>query len=194
MTTIYLVRHAKPMANWGEAIDPGLDTLGLQQANYAAKELQPLGPLDLYTSPLRRCMETAAPLAKLWHRDAMVFEQVAEIPSPPLSVQARQHWLGEAMQGTWSQLQANSPVGSPDFLQWRRELLQSVQALRADSVIYSHYIAINVLVGAAQRHERVISFKPGHASVTILKVSPHDISIVKVGDEAAAGSSVFLGR
>jgi len=102
MNTLYLVRHAKTRATWGEATDPGLDATGVSQAERTADELQRrLAPLALYTSPLRRCVETAQPLASLWQTPAQLLPQVAEVPSPPLSTAERAQWLAAGMQGTW---------------------------------------------------------------------------------------------
>jgi broad specificity phosphatase PhoE len=193
MTTHYLVRHAKPAATWGEATDPGLDATGVAQAEQTANELRTRLPqVSLYTSPMRRCVETAQPLARLWQVDAALLPEVAEIPSPPLSMQDKQQWLAAGMQGTWSQLQARSPAGSPDFLAWRETLLNKLRNLKTDSVIYTHYVAINVVVGAAQGHDRVLSFRPGHASVTAIDVIGQDFVIRQLGVEADGG--VLLGK
>jgi broad specificity phosphatase PhoE len=193
MTIHYLVRHAKPAATWGEATDPGLDATGIAQAERTASELQARLPkLPLYTSPLRRCFETAQPLANLWQTTAALLPEVAEVPSPPLSTEARAQWLAAGMQGTWAQLQVNSPLGSPDFLGWRQTLLGRLRSLKTDSVIYSHYIAINVVVGAAQGHDRVLSFRPGHASVTTIEIVDNGFVVRQLGIEADGG--ILLGR
>jgi hypothetical protein len=96
------------------------------------------------------------------------------------------------MQGTWTELQARSPSGSPDYLAWRDTLLRALRELKADSVIYSHYIAINVVVGAAQGNDRVISFSPGHASVTTIAVEGGRFSVRELGEQAQSG--ILLGR
>ncbi len=114
------------------------------------------------------------------------------MPSPPLSMAERAKWLAAGMQGTWAQLQANSPPGSPNFSQWRETLLNTLRTLRSDAVIYSHYIAINVVVGAAQGHDRVISFRPGHASVTTIEIANGGFVVRQLGVEADGG--VLLGR
>jgi broad specificity phosphatase PhoE len=194
MTKLYLVRHAKPAATWGESTDSGLDATGIEQAEQTALRLQhTLSPLALYTSPLRRCRETAAPLAQRWQREAQVFSEVAEIPAPAMPMEQRKHWLATGMQGSWAQLQASSPAGSPDYLAWRNTLLRSLRELNADSVIYSHYIAINVVVGAAQGNERVISFSPGHASVTTIEVRSGQFVVTELGAEVQGGG-IMLGR
>lgn len=193
MTTLYLVRHAKPAATWGEATDPGLDATGASQAQRTAGQLQQrLAPLDVFTSPLRRCVETAQPLTALWNRPATLLPQVAEVPSPPLSIPERARWLAAGMQGTWAQLQASSPPRSPDYAAWREQLLNALRSMQSDAVIYSHYIAINVVIGAAQGHDRVISFRPGHASVTTVAVVDGVFVIRELGAEAEGG--VLLGR
>jgi broad specificity phosphatase PhoE len=194
MTILYLVRHAKPAANWGESTDSGLDATGIAQAEQTATRLQQtLAPLALYTSPLRRCVETAAPLAQRWQRDALVFPEVAEIPSPAMPMDQRKEWLAAGMQGTWAQMQASSPNGSPNYLAWRDTLLRALKGLTTDSVIYSHYIAINVVVGAAQGNDRVISFSPGHASVTAIAVEGERFAVRELGAEVQGGG-IMLGR
>lgn len=193
MTTLYLVRHAKPAATWGEATDPGLDATGVAQAERTASQLhQRLAPIGVYTSPLRRCVETAQPLTALWNAKAQLLPQVAEVPSPPLSIAERAKWLAAGMQGTWVQLQASSPPGSPDYAAWREQLLHALRSMQSDAVIYSHYIAINVVIGAAQGHDRVISFRPGHASVTTVELTNGLFIVRELGVEADGG--VLLGR
>jgi broad specificity phosphatase PhoE len=198
MTMLYLVRHAKPAATWGEAIDPGLDAQGQEQAEYRAVDLNARLPqIPIYTSPLKRCKETSHPLTALWQSSATILPEVAEIPSPPLSPAERQTWLAMGTQGTWAQLQASSPPGSPDYLVWRTTLLDALRNLKSDSVIYTHYIAINVAVGAAQGHDRVLSFRPGHASVTTLEVVGTRIVVRELGVENGVENSstgVLLGQ
>lgn len=186
MPKLYLVRHAKPVAGWGQDPgDPGLDDTGVAQAEAVTQELgAKLAPLPLYTSPMRRCQETAAPLVRLWKQPAHLFHALAEIPSPPLPIAARHAWLTAAMQGTWAELQAGAPPGSPDFLAWRRELLAALSGIRGDSVIFSHFIAINAVIGAVQASDALVSFRPDHASVTVVETVGPKFRIVTLGREA----------
>jgi bisphosphoglycerate-dependent phosphoglycerate mutase len=115
MPILHMVRHAKPAATWGEAVDPGLDDTGHAQAQTAAKTLNPLGPIPIYSSPLNRCRETAEPLCSLWQRQAEILKPVAEIPSPPLPLSEKQKWLHASMQGTWRQMQEARRKVRPTF-------------------------------------------------------------------------------
>ena len=150
MATLYLVRHAKPASTYGDSLDPGLDDTGMTQAVRAADELKNLpNRLPVYTSPLRRCRETARPLADAWGVQPIVLPEIGEVPSPPLSLQERQEWLRKAMASDWANLQASAPPESPNYSAWRSALLDAICAMAGDAVIFSHFIAINVVIGAA---------------------------------------------
>lgn len=167
------------------------------QAARVAEELIALPhPLPVYTSPLRRCRETARPLAKAWAVQPIVFDAIGEVPSPPLSLSERQAWLRKGMASDWPTLQATAPAGSPDYAAWRSALLDAVKAMAGDAVIFSHFIAINVVVGAARNSEQVVSFRPDHASVTVVEAGENGISIKALGREvgSAGEASVLLGR
>ena len=107
MTRLHLVRHGRATAGWDVDPDPGIDELGRLQAAAAAERLAPLGPLPILSSPLRRCRETAEPLAQAWGRAVAIEPRVTEIPSPEgVPMDERVAWLRAAMQGTWAELGA----------------------------------------------------------------------------------------
>jgi broad specificity phosphatase PhoE len=185
MPKLYLIRHARPAASWGEHADPGLDATGQQQAEEASRTLaQTLDPVPIYTSPLRRCRETAQPLGRSWQQAAEVLGSVAELPSPPLPVAARREWLRGAMQGTWRDLSDRAPAGSPDYLAWRQTLLDSLERLPQTSVVFSHFIAINVAVAAALARDDVVCFRPDHASITCVEAENGRLRIIELGRQA----------
>jgi broad specificity phosphatase PhoE len=185
MPRLYLIRHARPAAAWGEEADPGLDATGQQQAEAAARTLaQTRDHMPIHTSPLRRCRETARPLERLWQRLADVLEPVAELPSPPLHLRERQQWLRQAMRGTWRELNDLAPAGSPDYLAWRQTLLDSLYHLPQNSVVFSHFIAINVAVAAALSREDVVCFWPDHTSITCVDAENGSVRLVDLGRQA----------
>lgn len=185
MPFIHLVRHARPSAGWGQDSDPGLDPVGISQARATAAELvKAVDRAPIYSSPLRRCRETALALEQSWDRVAEICHPVAEIPAPPLDLTARHAWLMQSMRGTWDELQQAAPTGSPDYRQWRDTLLAYLLSLRSDCVIFTHYIAINVAVGASRNDNAVACFKPDHASVTTIETAGSSLRVVQLGREA----------
>jgi broad specificity phosphatase PhoE len=185
MARLYLIRHARPSTTWGEEPDPALDAIGRGQAEAAAQALsETLERMPIYTSPLRRCRETAHPLERLWQRKADVFEPIAEIPSPPVDRRLKQQWLKEAMLGTWQDLNRSAPPGSPDYLAWRQALLNALARMSGDSVIVTHFIAINVVVGTAQSRDDVVCFRPDHASVTCVEMANEGVRLLELGQQS----------
>jgi broad specificity phosphatase PhoE len=178
MAKITMVRHGKAEAGFGGAMDPGLDALGREQAQAVAQKLKSLGPLPILSSPLARTQQTAAPLAKLWGVTPVIEEAVAEIPSPKLaSLEERAVWLRKLMSGSWRDV-------PPDLATWREHGIATVAAIAQDTVIFSHYVALNVIAGAALNDDRVIVFSPDNCSVTVFETDGTTLRLIEKGQEA----------
>ncbi|MCZ6888590.1 MAG: histidine phosphatase family protein [Gammaproteobacteria bacterium] len=177
MAKIRMVRHGKAAAGFDGHLDPGLDDLGRSQAEAVAQLLQPVGPLPVFSSPLARAQETAAPLAQLWQEQPVIEPRVAEIPSPIADLAARSTWLRGVMQERWSNL-------NDDLKSWRRDMIECITGFEGDCVVFCHFIAINVIVGAATGADEMISFRPDNGSVTILTTTADTIELVELGREA----------
>jgi broad specificity phosphatase PhoE len=179
---LHLVRHGRAAAGWNVDRDPVLDELGQQQAVEVAQLLVGLGPLPVYSSPLRRCQETSGPLSALWKTTPVVEPRVAEIPSPVgVALEERVEWLRGAMAGTWAQL------GMSDgdvYTQYRRDLLDTLSAMPHDAVIFSHFIAINVVIGEALSDDRLVVKSLDNCSVTTVVVHNGKFTIEEMGREA----------
>ncbi|HEY8949476.1 MAG TPA: histidine phosphatase family protein [Rhizomicrobium sp.] len=178
MSKIYMVRHGKAEAGFGGAMDPGLDALGRAQADAVAQKLKGIGPLSILSSPLARAQQTAAPLATLWGQTPVIEHAVAEIPSPDLgSLEERAVWLRKLMQGSWRDV-------NPELASWREHCIATAAAISQDTVIFSHYVAINVLTGAATKDDRVVVFSPDNCSVTVLEADGSSLRLIEKGNEA----------
>lgn len=193
MPRLYLIRHAKPAASWGEDPDPGLDSLGEAQARATAQQLAgSVARIPVYSSPMRRCRETADALCELWNCEAQIQPSVSEIPAPPLDPALHRAWLGRAMSGTWTQLHNAAPAGAVNYLDWRRDLIGSLLDVPHDCVICTHFIAINVAAGAATGSEQVVCFRPDYASVSIIETQAGRLRVLQLGREAE--TLVMAGR
>jgi broad specificity phosphatase PhoE len=175
MAIIYLVRHGKAAAGFGDHADPGLDPEGEGQAAATARALEASHlPMPIYSSPLARARETALPLAAHWHQQILIEPRVAEIPSPTADLGARSAWLRKAMAGRWSDLDAT-------LQRWRQDLLTCVLTMPEDSVVFCHYIAINVVVGATLGDDRLVVFTPDHASITTIRTDSGKPELISLG-------------
>lgn len=178
MPKIYLVRHGEASAAWNEAADPGLSALGRRQAKAAADRLAKIGPLDVLSSPLLRARETAEPTARAWRRTVEIADEVAEIPSPSeLPINDRQAWLVSLVQNGWSR--------AADLQRaWKDALIGFLSEREVDTVVFSHFVAINAAVGAALGRDDVVFFRPANASITIIETTAQGLSLIDLGAEA----------
>jgi broad specificity phosphatase PhoE len=134
--------------------------------------------LPILTSPLLRCRETAAPLAEVWHVDALVEPTVAEIPSPAgIAMADRIEWLRKAMGGTWTDL-------GGQYVAFRDQVATTLCGFETDSVVFSHFIAINAAIGAATGDDRLVIRSLDNCSVTVIDIADGALQLVESGHEA----------
>lgn len=174
---IYLVRHGEAAASWGQASDPGLSSLGQEQAAHAARELQRLLPAgaELVSSPLLRARETAQPLAEALALPVRIDDAYAEIPSP-VALAERQNWLREFMQQQWQQ--------QPESLHaWRDGICQNLLALHRPTVVFSHFLVLNAVVGWLQQSPQTLCFWPDNGCITRLQLGAGELKLLALGRE-----------
>ena len=167
---IYLVRHAKTAEPWRTALDAPLSAEGLEQAGRVAKELCPLGPLPLLSSPLQRARQTAAPLADLWQTEVKIEPHVREIPAPSADPRVRGDWLMRILTAKWSEMDV-------ELVKWRDDVLDAISAIHKDTIVVTHYVVINAVVGAATNDDRVISFHPDNTDTTVIDKACDGLSV-----------------
>jgi broad specificity phosphatase PhoE len=143
-----------------------------------ADRLAPLGPLALETSPLLRCQETAAVLGVRWGQTAVIEPAVAEIPSPVgVPMGERVDWLRSAMAGTWSAL-------GERYTAFRDGVAEHLRSRPVDTVIASHFIAINAAIGVATGCDDVVIRSLDNCSVTVMEIRDGVLHLVEGGHEA----------
>jgi broad specificity phosphatase PhoE len=186
MTRAYMIRHGKPSSTWGEEADPdpGLDTTGRAQAEAAADTLMalPVGqrPTRVFSSPLRRCRETAQPFADRIGVAVEIDALVGEIPTPKgMSDAERGPWLRAAFAQTWGEVK-----GDLDYDAWRRQVGHAVAA-KPGAAVFSHFVAINAAVSCVTGDNAVLSFRPDHCSITVFEVEDGALQLIERGPEAA---------
>ena len=177
MINVFLVRHGEAAATWSQAADPGLSPRGHAQAAAVAAALVSRPVSALCASPLLRAQETAAPLARAWAAPVTIDERFRELPST-LPLAERAAWLRGIMQSRWAD------VGLP-LASWRTAAWRALRALDSDTVIFTHFMVINALVGLATGDERLVVFNPDHGSITQFSVSAQEVTLIAHGQEKA---------
>jgi broad specificity phosphatase PhoE len=81
------------------------------------------------------------------------------------------------MQGTWADL------GEP-YVTFRDRVVARLLACTEDTVVFSHFVAINAAIGAALGDDRLVIRSLDNCSVTTVDVSAGRLVLVEGGEEA----------
>lgn len=174
---IYLVRHGEAAATWQESDDPGLSPRGMRQAAVAAQKLA--GCVDpgigLISSPMQRARETAQPLAKILDAEITIVKAFRETPTP-VELSERWAWLQTIARQNWSEQHEM-------VCEWRRALLQQLTLIQEPTVVFTHFMVLNAIVGSLTANERVVSFMPDNASITTLELNDGCLRLLELGQQ-----------
>jgi len=170
---LLLIRHALPQrveAADGPA-DPGLADLGHRQAAALAEWLADEPLHAIYTSPLRRAVETAAPLAERHGLGTIVDEDLAEfdrhatdyIPIEELKAEGDPRWQ-QMVEGDWSS------EGTVDPEAWAAAVVVAVErvvdAHPGESVaIVAHGGVVNIYLAHVLGTRQPMFFEPAYTSI-----------------------------
>lgn len=178
MTRFYLVRNARTEEGVGFIENPPLDDIGQIQAEGVADLLGGQPRMALISSPQRRAIETATPLARRWMIAPTIDENLTLMPLPDPSAYNREAWLKDFMKGTWDD-------ALPFQTAWRRECLGHLTRLDKDAVIVSHFVVINMIVAEAMGDVRTTVFQPDNASISIVDAEGGVLKLIELGRQAA---------
>ena len=177
MTSIWLVRHGEAAAAWNEHEDPGLSSLGLQQAQATAEVLAPVLPADLQilSSPKARALETAAPLAEILECPVAVVDTFREIQAP-VGLDQRREWLTGFMRQEWHQ--------QPETLwEWRNNIVDALRQIDRPTVVFTHFLVINAVVAHIRDEQATVQLWPDNASYHQFLNAESGLEMVAMGRE-----------
>jgi probable phosphoglycerate mutase len=189
---LLLIRHARPFratATEGPA-DPSLDPVGARQAARLSDWLAREEIDAVYTSPLARARETAAPLATRLGVDPVLEEGVAEwdrdapayIPIEELRATGHPWWQAMAA-GDWERL----GVDPEAFGQRVVAAIDAIAARHASQrvAVVCHGGVINIYLAEVLGLGRRLFFQPAYTSISRVLVSRAGVRSLETLNERA---------
>jgi broad specificity phosphatase PhoE len=192
---LYLIRHGDAIPGPDEIIPSGIyDDLplsrdGREQAQKLAERLKTTHFDAAYSSPLRRCLETAGPLLARLELTPIVVDDLKEIraddlvPIPRLTEDDNLEALTSALQvrqmeivrlagnsGSWDD--ASSDEASKDF---RRRVVQAMDKIASQHIgervlVFCHGGVINAYVAETLGMEKDFFFPAANTSISVVRV------------------------
>ena len=175
---IILIRHGEAASSWEKSADPGLSDLGKAQAEECSNKLLKLKDINsfrLVSSPLSRAKETSKPLSKKINIPVSINPLFAEIPSPGINLSERKEWLQKIFKMKLSDLEAPQK-------KWKNSIIAELENLDKPTIIFSHFMVINIIVSYLKESNLIVSFYPDNCSITNLsKNSKGEIELIFLG-------------
>lgn len=200
---LLLIRHGLPVerAVLDGPADPGLSEHGIAQAERLARYLAPESLTAIYSSPLRRAVETAAPVSASSSLTTRIIDGVAEwdrnaaeyVPVEELKARDDPRWRS-LLNGEWE-----GEESVDDFHQRVRDTLEAlIGAHRGETIaVVCHGGVINSYVGhiLGLDGSRPTFFYPNYTSIhRIAAATSGERSIVTLNETAhLRGSGLPMG-
>jgi broad specificity phosphatase PhoE len=175
---LLLVRHGEASESWGKHPDPGLSKLGIKQSALLVnnKMLELLDSYSFVSSPKLRAKMTAEPLIKKFNKELIINDAYSEIPSNDIDNSQKKTWLKDVMNTEIKDL--------PDFVvNWRNKIIKHSLGLSQNTIIFTHFMVINALVGSLLKKNAIMCFYPNYVSVTKITFENKEIKSISLGDE-----------
>ena len=169
---LLLIRHALPVRvelDEGPA-DPPLAELGHRQARALAEWLADESLDAIYTSPLRRAVETAAPLAQATGLGPIVDEDLAEYDRHASEYIPMEELRAEGGE-RWDQAVADWQVGTVDMDAWFDVVVAGVERVVAAHpgqtvAIVAHGGVVNAYLASILGIGKRLFYEPGYTSIS----------------------------
>lgn len=174
---VLLIRHALPLrSEAGQGSDPELSEQGWEQARRLPVALQRFGISRLVSSPQRRALQTAEPVAEVLGRAVHIDERLAEYDRG-MSHYIPLEEVRAERPGDWERMARGELPPSVDVGEFRARVSAALRDIVAagdhhDTVaVFSHGGVINVVLHEILGTPVPLSFPIDYASVTRLRHS-----------------------
>ena len=172
---LILVRHALPVridaTHDGTPADPGLADRGVEQAARIPAALG-LDRIDaVYSSPARRALETAGPLAAALGAQVVIEPGIAEFDADDASYVPVEE-LKASGDPRWHRLVAGDLYSDAvDPAEFRARVVAAVERIAVAHpsgrvVLFTHSGSVNAYAGHVLEQSRAIWFAPAYCSIT----------------------------
>ena len=188
MVKIYLVRHGEAAEGWTSQ-DPPLSELGKSQAQSllgfvnSTIDENSINNIDFISSPLNRCKETASLALEKIYSEILINDNFRELPSPTVDLKKRVNWLRRILPLTWSELLKDKETkdSGVNFIQWKKNIINNIYSLNKDTIIFTHFVVINSIIGEILKSDKIVNFQPSNCSITEIRKINDRLKLVKLG-------------
>ena len=190
---LLLIRHAEPVriVDADGPADPPLQERGVRQAERLAEWLADEELHALYSSPMRRALETAAPVGAAHSLDIVIDDELAEfdreatsyIPVEELRASKDERWLA-MVEGRLDDFAVDPRIFKQSVVVAVERVIAANSGRRVVAVV-CHGGVINAYVGHVLGIDQPLWFEPRYTSISRVAASRSGVRSVVSLNEAA---------
>ena len=178
---LILVRHGSQQPAGGGNADPALSETGRREARQVADYLARSSVDAIYTSPLRRAVETAAPLASALALHPVVCDGVVEYHPDAIDYTALEQFKAENYAAVQAALASFG--NQADLELFRMRVVDSIESIIADHrdgrvAVFSHASVINAWACSVLGLPSRPFINPAHGSISRFLCAPASASFL----------------
>lgn len=189
---LLLIRHAEPIrvVDAEGPADPHLHERGMEQARRLAAWLEPEELHAVWSSPMKRAQETAAPVALAQGLPVLIDEELAEFDREATSYIPLEEMKAAKDERYLAMIEGRLEDFDTDPLAFQAGVVAAVERVvarhaRQRVAVVCHGGVINAYVGHVLGIERVLFFEPKYTSVSrVLAASTGERSVLTLNETA----------
>ena len=187
MIKVYLIRHGEAIDGW-TSLDPGLSKIGKKQAEELKLILKEklTNDTNIISSPLLRCQETANISVKDSKKKIIINGVFRELPSPIEDLDKRVKWLKRVLPLYWEDLEQDieSKLSGINYHLWRERIISKILSFKNDTIIFTHFVVINNIIGKIMSSNKIVNFYPENCSITEIGIENNKLELINLGNSS----------
>ena len=98
----------------------------------------------------------------------------------------RVDWLKRVLPLNWEELGEHkvSKQSNIDYYLWRKKIIKKIISFKNETVIFTHFVVINNVIGKITNSKKVINFYPDNCSITEIGIKNNKMELIKLGDSS----------
>ena len=106
--------------------------------------------------------------------------------SPIKDLNKRVDWLKRVLPLNWEELEKDkeSKLSNIDYYLWRKKIISKIISFKNETVIFTHFVVINNVIGKITNSKKVINFYPDNCSITEIGIKNNKMELIKLGNNS----------
>ena len=98
----------------------------------------------------------------------------------------RVDWLKRVLPLNWEELEKDkeSKLSNIDYYLWRKKIISKIISFKNETVIFTHFVVINNVIGKITNSKKVINFYPDNCSITEIGIENNKMELIKLGNNS----------